>query len=76
MANDNAVTIVGNVTRDPELRFTPTGQATATFGVAVLHIRVAVERGRPADTARGPRARGPALRGRSRSRVRAGRRAA
>ncbi len=35
MANDNAVTIVGNVTRDPELRFTPTGQATATFGVAV-----------------------------------------
>jgi single-strand DNA-binding protein len=32
---DNTVTIVGNVTRDPELRFTSTGQATATFGVAV-----------------------------------------
>jgi len=32
---DNNVTITGNVTRDPELRFTPTGQATATFGIAV-----------------------------------------
>jgi single-strand DNA-binding protein len=27
--------LVGNVTRDPELRFTPSGQATATFGLAV-----------------------------------------
>ena len=35
MANGNEVTIIGNVTRDPELRFTPSGQATATFGVAV-----------------------------------------
>jgi single-strand DNA-binding protein len=32
---DNNVTLVGNVTRDPELRFTPTGQAMATFGLAV-----------------------------------------
>lgn len=32
---DNSVTIVGNVTRDPELRFTNTGQPTATFGLAV-----------------------------------------
>ena len=31
----NAITLVGNVTRDPELRFTPTGQATVTFGLAV-----------------------------------------
>jgi single-strand DNA-binding protein len=31
----NAVQLVGNVTRDPELRYTPTGQATATFGLAV-----------------------------------------
>jgi single-strand DNA-binding protein len=31
----NAVVLVGNVTRDPELRFTPSGQATATFGLAV-----------------------------------------
>src|SRR5580700_2217683 len=35
MANGNNISIVGNITRDPELRFTPTGQATATFGVAV-----------------------------------------
>jgi len=31
----NSVTVVGNITRDPELRFTPTGQARATFGLAV-----------------------------------------
>ncbi|HUR18441.1 MAG TPA: single-stranded DNA-binding protein [Acidimicrobiales bacterium] len=35
MSNGNTVTLVGNVTRDPELRFTPTGQATASFGLAV-----------------------------------------
>lgn len=31
----NAITIVGNVVRTPELKFTPSGQATASFGVAV-----------------------------------------
>ncbi len=35
MAMDNTVTIVGNITRDPELRFIPSGQAVASFGVAV-----------------------------------------
>jgi single-strand DNA-binding protein len=35
MSNGNNVTLIGNVTRDPELRFTPSGQATATFGLAV-----------------------------------------
>ena len=35
MANGNNVALVGNITRDPELRFTPSGQATATFGLAV-----------------------------------------
>ena len=34
---DSTVTIVGNVTRDPELRYTPSGAANATFGVAVNH---------------------------------------
>lgn len=34
MAFDNTVTVVGNVTREPELRFTPSGQAVANFGVA------------------------------------------
>jgi single-strand DNA-binding protein len=29
------VTIVGNLTRDPELRYTPNGAPVATFGVAV-----------------------------------------
>ena len=32
---DNTVTVVGNVTRDPELRFTPSGQGVASFGIAV-----------------------------------------
>lgn len=35
MAMDNTVTITGNATREPELRFTPSGQAVASFGVAV-----------------------------------------
>jgi single-strand DNA-binding protein len=35
MANGNNVTVIGNCTRDPELRFTPSGMAVATFGVAV-----------------------------------------
>ncbi len=32
---DNTITIIGNITRDPELRFTPNGQPVATFGMAV-----------------------------------------
>jgi single-strand DNA-binding protein len=32
---DNIVTLTGNLVRSPELRFTPSGQATATFGIAV-----------------------------------------
>jgi single-strand DNA-binding protein len=35
MSNGNSVTVVGNITRDPELRFMPSGQAQATFGLAV-----------------------------------------
>ena len=35
MAIDNSVTVTGNATREPELRFTPSGQAVANFGVAV-----------------------------------------
>jgi len=34
MAGNN-ITIVGNITRDPELRFTPSGAAQARLGVAV-----------------------------------------
>ena len=32
---DNSVTLVGNVTREPELRYTAAGQAMAKFGLAV-----------------------------------------
>ena len=34
MAFDNTVTVTGNITRDPELRFTPSGAAVASFGLA------------------------------------------
>ena len=32
---DNTVTLVGNCTRDAELRFTPSGSAIVSFGLAV-----------------------------------------
>jgi single-strand DNA-binding protein len=35
MAQENQVVIVGNLTRDPELRYTPNGAALVKFGVAV-----------------------------------------
>ena len=35
MASLNSVTLLGNLTRDPELRYTPQGAAVATFGLAV-----------------------------------------
>ena len=35
MANGNTVTVVGNLTRDPELRYTPSGAPNTRFGVAV-----------------------------------------
>lgn len=39
MANGNTVSIVGNVTRDPELRFTKSGVAVVSFGVAYNNRR-------------------------------------
>ena len=33
------ITIVGNTTADPELRFTPSGQAVANLNIAVNHRR-------------------------------------
>ena len=33
--NLNSITVVGNITRDPEMRFTPSGVSKVTFGVAV-----------------------------------------
>ena len=34
MAGDTTITIVGNLVGDPELRYTPTGQAVANFRIA------------------------------------------
>jgi single-strand DNA-binding protein len=35
MANFNKVILAGNLTRDPELRYTPKGTAIAKFGLAI-----------------------------------------
>ena len=35
MASDNQVTVVGNLTDDPELKYTPNGAAVANFSIAV-----------------------------------------
>jgi single-strand DNA-binding protein len=35
MANLNKVFLIGNLTRDPELRYTPSGAAVTEFGLAV-----------------------------------------
>jgi single-strand DNA-binding protein len=32
---DNSITVVGNLTRDPEMRYTATGQANVRLGIAV-----------------------------------------
>ncbi len=37
MASFNKVILVGNLTRDPELRYTPKGTAIAKIGLAVNH---------------------------------------
>ena len=34
MAGDTVITVVGNLVNDPELRFTPSGQAVASFRIA------------------------------------------
>jgi single-strand DNA-binding protein len=35
MANLNKVLLIGNLTRDPELRYVPSGNAVVSFGLAV-----------------------------------------
>ena len=34
MANETLITVIGNLTNDPELRFTPSGSAVANFTIA------------------------------------------
>lgn len=38
MVNLNRVILAGNLTRDPELRYTPTGSAVARFGLAINRV--------------------------------------
>ena len=38
MASLNRVILIGNLTRDPELRFTPSGSPVAGFGLAVNRV--------------------------------------
>jgi single-strand DNA-binding protein len=38
MANYNKVILVGNLTRDPEVRYTPKGVAIAKFGLAINRV--------------------------------------
>ena len=37
MASFNKVILVGNLTRDPQVRYTPSGMAVADVGLAVNH---------------------------------------
>jgi len=46
--NLNKVFLIGRLTRDPELRYTPSGQSVATLGFAVNHEYVTKE-GRKED---------------------------
>ncbi|BAS15257.1 single-stranded DNA-binding protein [Arthrobacter sp. Hiyo8] len=34
MAGETTITVIGNLTNDPELRFTPSGSAVANFTIA------------------------------------------
>ncbi len=42
-ASLNKVLLIGNLTRDPELRYTPSGAAVCTFGVATNRTYVAAD---------------------------------
>jgi single-strand DNA-binding protein len=37
MANLNKVMLIGTITRDPEIKYTPKGTAIAAFGIAINH---------------------------------------
>lgn len=50
MANLNKVMLIGNLTRDPELRYTPKGTAVAELGMAVNRIRTNDQGQRQEDT--------------------------
>ncbi|MBU4193446.1 MAG: single-stranded DNA-binding protein [Actinobacteria bacterium] len=45
MASLNRVVLVGNLTRDPELKFTPAGKPVTSFGIAVNRIPYSNDQG-------------------------------
>src|SRR3989344_3604209 len=49
-ASLNKVLLIGNLTRDPELRYTPSGAAVCTFGVATNRYYVASDGTKKEDT--------------------------
>ncbi len=51
MASVNRVVLVGNLTRDPELRFTPSGTPVASFGLAAQRIPYTNDRGEKVEGA-------------------------
>jgi single-strand DNA-binding protein len=50
MANLNKVMLIGNLTRDPELRYTPKGTAVAEIGMAINRVRTDDQGQRQEDT--------------------------
>ncbi len=49
-ASLNKVLLIGNLTRDPELRYTPSGAAVCTFGVATNRYYVASDGNKKEET--------------------------
>ena len=45
----NRVTLIGNLTRDPELRYTPAGMAVASFGLATNRVWITKQGERKED---------------------------
>jgi single-strand DNA-binding protein len=50
MANLNRVFLIGNLTRDPELRYIPSGDAVANLGLAVNRVYKTKEGEKKEDT--------------------------
>ncbi len=48
--NLNKVILAGNLTRSPELRYTPSGVAVAAFDMATSHVRVGEQGERKEET--------------------------
>lgn len=49
-ASLNKVLLIGNLTRDPELRYTPSGAAVCTFGIATNRYYVASDGNKKEET--------------------------